>query len=238
MTEPLAIDLNADLGEGQPWDEPLLERISSANVGCGAHAGDRDAIRRTLETALARGVVIGAHPGYPDREHFGRREMDLDEGPVEDMIVSQVEGLRSLAAPLGATVRYLKPHGALYNQAQRSGPHAVGVARAAARLGLPLLGQPGSLVAAEAARLGVPYIAEGFADRAYRPDGSLVPRSEPGAVLDDPARIESQLLDLVRAGFATICLHGDNAGAIELADLVRSVLAREGVAIRPFLATA
>ncbi len=235
MTEPRWIDLNADLGEGCPWDQDLLPLITSANVGCGAHAGDADAIRRTLEGAIERGVVIGAHPGYPDRANFGRREMTLDAPTVERMIVDQVKGLEGLAGPMGAAVRYLKPHGALYNQAQRSAAHAEGVVRAASALNLPLLGQPNSHAADQAQRAGVAYFTEGFADRGYRPDGSLVPRGEPGALLEIASEIEAQLLKLAAAGFTTICLHGDNAKAVALAELARAVLTREGVLVRSFL---
>ncbi|GIW87934.1 MAG: UPF0271 protein rni3 [Isosphaeraceae bacterium] len=230
-----AIDLNADLGEGCPFDAALIERISSANVGCGAHAGDADTIRATLQLARDRAVVVGAHPGYPDREHFGRRSLPLTAQEVRRLVESQVADLRSLAAPLGVAVCYLKPHGALYNQAQSEPEIAEGVLAAAAALGLPLLALPTSLVARRAAAYGVPIVREGFADRRYRPDGLLAPRSEPGAILIDPAEIRAQLDRLLAQGHQTICLHGDHAHSVDLADLVREHLAARGVAIRPFL---
>ena len=196
-TRSRAIDLNADLGEGCGNDRALLERISSASICCGAHAGDPATIRETLRAARDRGVAVGAHPGYPDREGFGRRERSVTAAEVENLILEQVARLRTLAGEEGLTIRFLKPHGALYNQAQRDGEVARGVLAAASRLGLPLLGQPGSLLESRARGHGVRFIAEGFPDRRYRDDGSLVPRGEPGAVLHDLAEIEASVQRLV-----------------------------------------
>lgn len=236
MTEPVrAVDLNADLGEGLPWDEALLERITSANVGCGAHAGDWDSIRRTLAGAAARGVVVGAHPGYPDRASFGRIEHDMTPGAIAQMIVEQVERLADAARAEGATIRYLKPHGALYNQAQRSIGHAEGVVEAALRLSLPLLGQPKSSVEEISKSRDVRFVAEGFADRGYSADGRLIPRGRPGAMLDDPGEVRGQVLRLVDLGIQTLCLHGDEPDSVARADRLRRLLAEAGVAIRPFL---
>jgi 5-oxoprolinase (ATP-hydrolysing) subunit A len=236
VSEPgRAIDLNADLGEGCPWDEALLDRVTSASVCCGAHAGDPETIRRTLRRARARGVAVGAHPGFADRAGFGRREQEIAPEAVRRLILAQWDDLAALAAADGVILRFVKPHGALYNQAQRDDAIASGVVAAVAALGCPVLGQPGSRLEALARGAGLPFIAEGFADRRYRDDGRLVPRTEPGAVLDDPAEIEAQVLRLVAQGtVATICLHGDDPRSVELADLVRSILQGGGLSPRSF----
>ncbi len=231
-----SIDLNADLGEGCPNDRALLERVSSASVSCGAHAGDPMTIRQTLRDARDCGVVISAHPGYPDREGFGRRERVVTALEVEHLILEQVEALERLAQEVGASLHFLKPHGALYNQAQRQEPAARGVLGAARRLGFPVLAQPGSLVESLAPELGVPCILEGFPDRRYRPDGSLAPRSEPGAVLHYLNEIQAQVLRLVLEGrVATLCIHGDEPAAVANADRVRQILGRNGIAIKSFV---
>src|SRR5262245_30083611 len=173
-----SIDLNADLGEGFSSDRRLLEMVTSASVCCGGHAGSADVSLQTLRDALACGVIVGAHPGYPDPENFGRREQTLATGQLIEVIQVQVAWLIALATGIGVNIAYLKPHGAMYNQAQRQVDVASAVARAAEALRLPLLGQPGSLMEAEAQRQRTPFIAEGFPDRRYRADGSLVPRSE------------------------------------------------------------
>jgi 5-oxoprolinase (ATP-hydrolysing) subunit A len=236
-TRRRSIDLNADLGEGCGTDRALLMRISSASIGCGAHAGDPATIRDTLQAARDRNVAIGAHPGYPDREGFGRRERKVTAAEVEDLILEQAAWLRNLAGEEGLTIRFLKPHGALYNQAQRDGDVARGVLAAASRLGLPLLGQPGTLLEARARGHGVHFIAEGFPDRRYRDDGSLVPRGEPGAVLHDPAAIEASVERLVSEGrVATLCIHGDEPAAVANADRIRSILTHRAIDITNFLA--
>jgi UPF0271 protein len=232
---PPSIDLNADLGEGLPNDRALVELVTSASICCGAHAGTPLVIGQTLRDAAARGVLIGAHPGYPDREGFGRRDQKLGTSELIDLITAQIEALISLAAQEGATVRYLKPHGALYNQAQRE-PH---VARAAVEvagsLGWPLMGQPGTVLETEAREHGVIYIAEGFPDRRYRADGSLVPRSDPAAILREPREIEEQVIRLVNEGrVTTLCIHGDEPGAVANAALVRRVLTDHAVAVCSF----
>jgi UPF0271 protein len=230
-----AIDLNADLGEGCPWDDALLGRITSANVSCGAHAGDEATIRATLRGARRCGVRVGAHPGYDDREHFGRRPRDLPPMTVRDLILTQVEHLALLAHDEGIRLAYVKPHGALYNQAQHEPSLAFAVVNAMQVLGVPLVGMPSTALQREAAAKGVAFITEGFADRRYAPDGLLVPRGEPGAMLDDRDEVEEQVLRLVDAGIDTLCLHGDNPGSVALADLVRSILERQEIAIRPFI---
>ncbi|MGO9600606.1 MAG: 5-oxoprolinase subunit PxpA [Isosphaeraceae bacterium] len=231
-----SIDLNADLGEGCPSDESLLERISSASVCCGAHAGDVASIRQTMRLAALRGVVVGAHPGYPDRAHFGRRERNIRPEEVENLILEQTVTLRQLAEAVGCSIRFLKPHGALYNQAQRQDAVAEGVIAAAERLSLPLLGQPGTILERLAVSRGVRFVPEGFPDRRYRDDGLLVPREEPGAVVDDPAEIDAQVVRLVRElRVLTLCIHGDAPSAVASAEGVRQVLTRHQIAIRSFL---
>jgi UPF0271 protein len=234
-TVPGTIDLNADLGEGCPNDRPLLGLVSSASIACGAHAGDPDAIRRTLADARDLGVAIGAHPGYRDREHFGRREQSMSCDAVTTLILDQAAFLVELAAEAGVAIRFLKPHGALYNQAQKQAEIARGVVDAAAELGLPLLGQPGTLLERLVAGRGIAYIAEGFPDRRYRDDGSLVPRGEPDAILHDPAEMEAHLLRLLAGGrVATLCIHGDDPRAVDNARLVRRILEGQGMVIRSF----
>jgi UPF0271 protein len=230
------IDLNADLGEGAPHDAELLPLVTSTSVSCGAHAGDPDAIRATLALARDHGVVVGAHPGYPDRDHFGRRDREMTGRDVRRLVEDQVADLVALATPIGVRVRFLKPHGALYNQAQHSPPHAEGVVEAAAALGLPLLGQPGTRLAAEAARAGVYLVHEGFLDRRYDDAGRLVPRSDPGAVLHDDDALVAQLASLLRLRFDTLCLHGDSPRAVAHGRLARDTLAGQGVRVAPFLA--
>jgi UPF0271 protein len=235
-TRRRTIDLNADLGEACGNDRPLLERISSASISCGAHAGDPPSIRETLRAARDLNVSVGAHPGFADRQDFGRREQIISSAEVENLIVKQTDLLRHLANEEGLTVRFLKPHGALYNQAQRDGEVARGVLAAASRLGLPLLGQPGSLLESTALGHGVRFIAEGFPDRRYRDDGSLVPRSELGAVLHDLAEIQASVERLVTEGrIATLCVHGDEPAAVANADRIRSILSQLGIAITNFL---
>jgi UPF0271 protein len=227
------VDLNADLGEGFPDDEALLGRVTSASIACGAHAGDEATARRALRAARERGVVVGAHPGYDDREHFGRRDLDLPPSAVRELIATQAAWLGRLAGEEGVALRYVKPHGALYNRAQRDAAIAAAVVAAVGALGVAVVGQPGGAVAAEARRAGVPFWAEGFPERGYRADGRLVPRGEPGAVLDDPDAIAAQAIALVRRGVDTLCLHGDNPRAVALADLLRRALGDAQVAVGP-----
>ena len=227
----IAIDLNADLGEGCPWDEALLERVTSASVSCGAHAGDADGIRATLRAAKRLGVVVGAHPGFPDREGFGRRERDVTESEVFELVDMQLRVLAEIADSEGVSIGFVKPHGALYNQAQRDLRIARGIVAASS----VVLGLPGSAMASAAAERHVPFVAEGFADRGYRPDGTLVPRGEPGAILLDESAISEQVVELARSGrIQTLCLHGDDPRAVALADLVLATFKREGIAVRSF----
>jgi UPF0271 protein len=251
-----AVDLNSDLGEGfGRWslgdDEAMLGIVSSANVACGFHAGDPATIRRTVRLAVERGVAIGAHVGYRDLAGFGRRRMDVPSEELQADVAYQVGALAGLAAAEGGRVAYVKPHGALYNTAQVDDRVAEDVAAAVAAVddALLMLGLPGSAALAAASAAGLATAAEAFADRAYQADGTLVPRSAPGAVLHDPDDVALRMLRLVTEGVVeavdgsvvpvradSICVHGDSPGAVAMASRVRSVLTDAGVRVAPFVA--
>ncbi len=204
------IDLNCDLGEGCPSDAELMPLITSANVACGCHAGDPLTSLTALRLAVQHGVCLGAHPGYADREHFGRRELSLSEDEVFALCVYQVGALAALARSAGGQLRYVKPHGALYNQACRDDSLARPIIAATEQFGLALMGQTGSRLEV-LSRGRCPFLAEGFADRRYLPDGSLVPRSRPDAFVEDPDEAVRQVEWLRREkGIASLCVHGDN----------------------------
>ncbi len=253
----MRIDLNADLGEGFGiWrlteDEQLLELVSSANVACGFHAGDPSTMQRTCERAAERGVAIGAQVGYRDLAGFGRRHIDVAPDELAADVTYQLGALEAFARAAGARVRYVKPHGALYNTAADDPVQAAAVAAGVAALdpGLALLGLPGSALERAAAAAGLAFVGEGFADRAYTRTGRLVPRREAGALLTDEDAVVAQALAIAREGqvtaidgstvpvrAASVCLHGDTAGAVELARRVRTALAEAGVTIEPFTAS-
>jgi UPF0271 protein len=228
------IDLNADLGEGAGFDAELMPLVTSANVCCGLHAGGPGEIARTLGLAHKYGVAIGAHPGYADREHFGRREMKLGNQELVALCVYQLGALDTMAAALGLTVGYVKPHGALYNQACRDREVAELFVIAAAQLRLPVVGLPESEL--EAATFDrVPFFREGFADRRYRPDGSLVPRTEPDAFVTDPEEAVTQVERLIRdKGVRTVCVHGDNPDAVRFTRAVRDAILARGFTLKAF----
>jgi UPF0271 protein len=228
------IDLNCDLGEGCPNDPELLALVTSANVSCGWHAGDPGTALATLRAARDRGVHVGAHPGFADREHFGRRELVQSEEQVFRDCVYQIGALSALARAAGTAVVYLKPHGALYNMACRDDAYARPVVAVAEFFGLPLLGLPGSrMQALSAGRCR--FVAEGFADRGYRPDGSLVPRGQPGAFVHDPAEAVAQTGRLVRErGVESVCVHGDNPQALAFVRALRQALLGGGYELRAF----
>src|SRR5262245_30432856 len=191
------VDLNSDLGEGCGLDDAIMPLVTSANISCGFHAGDLDTAGRALQLAAARGVLCGAHPGYADRDHFGRREQDVTEDEVFHLCSYQIGALWGLVRALGMTLRYLKPHGALYNQACREDGFARPVIAAAELFGLPLLGLPGSRLE-ELSQGRCPFIREGFADRRYLPDGSLMPRSQAGAFIENVSEAVRQADWLIR----------------------------------------
>lgn len=230
----MEIDLNADLGEGAGFDAELMPLITSANVCCGLHAGGPGEIAKTLTLANKYGVLIGAHPSYADREHFGRREFELGNQEMVALCVYQLGAMVAMANVLGLTVRYVKPHGALYNQACRDRRIADLLVIGLAQFGLPVLGLPRSQLA-EACADRVEFVAEGFADRRYRPDGSLVPRTEPDAFVHDPAEAVKQAEWLVREkGVRSICVHGDNPQAVAFTKAVRDALLARGFQLKSF----
>jgi len=219
-----SIDLNADLGEGGSEDGMLLTLVTSANIACGGHAGSDEIMRRSIDLALAAGVKIGAHPGYEDRENFGRREMDLPLAMVTDVVAHQVE---KLAGFTDGQLHHVKPHGALYHQADRNSELAAAVVAGVKRItpDLILYAPPAGKLAAAGRAAGLTVMPEGFADRLYRPDGSLVPRTEPGAVITDIAEAVAQALKLARGGLIeTLCVHGDGAHAVEMLRAIRMAL--------------
>lgn len=237
-----SIDLNADLGEAvsAAGDEAMLTLVSSANVASGFHAGDPVTAWRTVAAASARSVVVGAHPSYRDREGFGRRALRLSPDELAADVLYQLGALQAIAAAAGTRVAYVKPHGALYNTIVRDEEQAQAVVAAvatfAAGSGLPVLGLPGSAFLRLAAEAGLRAVAEGFADRAYAEDGTLVPRSVPGAVLHDPSAVAAQAVRLARSGrVESLCVHGDTPGSVALASAVRGALTDAGLTIAPFV---
>ncbi|NHA70311.1 LamB/YcsF family protein [Phycicoccus flavus] len=259
MSEPSepapAVDLNSDVGESfGRWrlgdDEAMLGLVTSANVACGFHAGDPTTLRRCCEVAAARGVVVGAQVGYRDLAGFGRRFVDYAPGELSDDVTYQLGALAGMARVAGTRVAYVKPHGALYNTAVHDAGQAQAVVDAVRAFdpGLPVLGLPGSELLRRAAAAGLRAVPEAFADRGYRPDGTLVARSEPGALLEDPDVVAARVLRLVTDGTVTaadgtevsvaaesVCLHGDTPGAVAMAERVRAVLDDAGVAVRAFV---
>jgi UPF0271 protein len=248
------IDLNADLGEGfGVWqlgdDDAMLGIVTSANVACGFHAGDPAGLLSVCRLAAERGVRIGAQVSYRDLAGFGRRFVDATYDDLLADVVYQIGALRGLAQAAGSTVSYVKPHGALYNTIVTNRVQAAAVADAvhAVDAGLPVLGLAGSAFFDEAAERGLRTVNEAFADRAYRPDGQLVSRREPGAVLDDPDVIADRVLTMVTSGAVTacdgsevtldvesICVHGDSPGAVRIATAVRERLAANGIDLKAF----
>lgn len=224
------IDLNADLGEG-PGEETLYPLVTSANVACGGHAGDERSMRESIGLCLAHGVAVGAHPSYPDRSGFGRRSLDLSHESLADVVAVQVDALCALAAALGARVGHVKPHGALYNDAVSRAPIAAAIAEGVRRVSrdLILVGLAGAPALDLWRDQGWSVAAEGFADRGYEENGTLVPRDRPGAVLVEADLAAAQALRLARAGTCdTLCVHSDTPGAARLLGAVRSELLREG----------
>jgi 5-oxoprolinase (ATP-hydrolysing) subunit A len=248
------LDLNSDLGEGYGrWtlgdDAALLQVVTSANVACGFHAGDPATIDRTVRTAVEHGVAVGAQVSYPDLVGFGRREIDVPPADLTADVLYQLGALEAFARAAGGRVRYVKPHGALYNRIVRDPVQAAAVVEAIRRYdpALPLLTLPGSAAMAAAAEAGVAAVGEGFADRAYTADGRLVSRREPGAVLGDPERVAARALRMATEGrvetagggdvaveVRSLCVHGDTPGAVALARAVRAALEEAGVALEAF----
>ncbi len=248
------IDLNADLGEslGQ-WrmgdDEAMLDVVTSANVACGFHAGDPVTTRKTCEQAIAKGVRIGAHPSYRDLVGFGRNFMDIAPDELAADVLYQLGAIQGFARAAGAEIAYVKPHGALYNAIVSNEAQARAVVEAikAFQPGLPIMCLPGSVVLRIAAEEGLRPIAEAFCDRGYNPDGTLVSRRLPGAVLHDAQEVAERMLQLVTQGSVvaadgteielqadSLCMHGDSPGAVEMAKAVRQTLLANGVQLKAF----
>jgi UPF0271 protein len=248
------IDLNADLGESfgaytMGKDAEILAVVTSANVACGFHAGDPRIMDETVGLCVQKGVAIGAHPGYADLRGFGRREMAVDPREIEQDIVYQVGALEAFARSWGSRLTHVKPHGALYNQAAQDAAVARGVARGIARAGAHLIFvglASSSLMREAAAAEGLRFAREAFADRRYRADGTLVPRSSPGALIHDPDEAAAQAVGIARDGSVraedgsavllhaeTICLHGDTPEAVAHATAVRRALEQAGIALSP-----
>lgn len=243
-----SIDLNCDMGEGCGHDEELLDLVTSANIACGFHAGDATTMRKTVEAAFKRGVVIGAHPSYPDRQNFGRTNMELRLEEVFDIVAYQIGAMKAICEAAGATLRHVKPHGALYNQAARNSELAAAIAKAVKAMdaNLILFGLSGSKLILEGKRAGLKTASEVFGDRTYRPDGSLTPRTEANALITDVDDSLAQVLRFVteRSAIAsngeiipveadTVCLHGDGAHAVELARAIYYGLKAHGVTTAP-----
>ncbi len=244
----LSVDLNADLGEGAGHDDELLALISSANIACGVHAGDAEMMRAAMLAARKNGITIGAHPGFDDRENFGRREMKLSEEELFTLVFSQVNSFQEAGYSLGMKPRHVKPHGALYNMAARDQEMADVVARAIQAVDpkLILFAPSASALARAAESYELSIACEVFADRNYLPDGSLVPRTHPQALLHDPEEAADRVVRMLRDGKVraidgtdvdvradTICVHGDTPDAVTFALALRKCLSQEGVVIAP-----
>ena len=228
-------------------DAALMDHVTSVNIACGFHAGDPTTIRKTIETAIEKGVAIGAHPGYPDLPGFGRRNMSLSASDVFDIVLYQVAALKGICEASGGSLHHVKPHGALYNQAAKSPELSRAIADAVKAIdtGLIFYGGSGTALISEANECGLRTASEVFADRTYQPDGSLTPRSLPNALIDDPSKAMEQALQMVRLGTVTsllgqtinikadtICLHGDGAQALEFAVALRSAFAENNIDVQ------
>lgn len=245
-----SIDLNSDLGEGAGADAEVMPLITSANIACGAHAGDEATMATTVQLALERGVAIGAHPGYRDRESFGRVPLEISEAELRADLIVQIGALRAIAGSAGTVVTHVKAHGALYNRAERGDGIAQSIAAAVSEADrrLVVVAPAGSAMARAAAAAGLRLAREGFIDRAYEPDGTLRSRRLPGALITDPAAAAAQALSFLRDGGVrahdgsfvpigadTLCVHGDTPGAVAILRAVRAALVAEGIALRAFL---
>ena len=248
------MDLNSDMGESfAAWtmgdDDAMLKIVTSANIACGFHAGDPAGILDTLRLAAARGIAVGAHVGYRDLAGFGRRPMDIPARELTADVIYQVGALDGLARAAGTAVRYVKPHGALYNTIAQGGDQAMAVIAAMQAYDptLPMMALAGSPIVDLARRAGLPVIAEAFADRGYQPDGQLVSRRAAGAVLHDPDEVAQRMLRLARDGVIravngqdihvqaqSICVHGDSPDAVLMARRIRETFDAEGIPLSPF----
>jgi UPF0271 protein len=248
------IDLNCDMGEGMATDADIFPFISSANIACGAHAGDEDTMRITVERALRHGVAIGAHPSYPDRAHFGRVDLlgsILRPEDLPEMLTDELHRLQKICREFGARLHHVKPHGALYNRAAKDPGVSALIVQAVAAFDSSLLlyGLSGSETGRLADLHGLTFVSEVFADRTYQADGSLTPRTEPNALIEDPAIAVAQVIRMVRKGVVlttdtppraipltaqTVCIHGDGPHAVSFAQTIHAALQNNGIAISSF----
>ena len=241
------IDLNCDLGEGLTNDALLMPWISSANIACGYHAGDTATMQKTIALAMEHQVAIGAHPGFADKTNFGRIEMNLPLNEIFDLVTEQVWQLQQLAKQMGASLQHVKPHGALYNMSARDALLANTIAKAVYTIdqNLVLFGLSGSLSISEAEKIGLPTASEVFADRTYQSDGSLTPRSQPGAMISSTEQCLQQVLEMIQQqtvttadqqkipiNAQTVCLHGDGEQAVAFAQLIYQELENNQIKIQ------
>ncbi|MGG3735813.1 5-oxoprolinase subunit PxpA [Heyndrickxia coagulans] len=247
----LSVDLNCDMGESFGAytigrDEEILDLVTSANIACGFHAGDPAVMRKTVRMAAEKGIGIGAHPGLPDLMGFGRRNMQISPQEAHDMTIYQVGALAAFAKAEGSTVRHVKPHGALYNMAAKDPKLAEAIAEAVYDVspGLILFGLAGSELVKAGEKAGLKTASEVFADRTYQQDGSLTPRREPNALIEDRETAAKQVIRMIKEGVVTsvqgedvsvradtICIHGDGRQALAFAEFIRQSLEREGIKI-------
>ena len=230
----MKIDLNCDLGEGIGNDEAIMPYIASANIACGFHAGDEQTMRETLRLAKRFGVNAGAHPSWKDRENFGRKEMTVSPEETEKLVIEQIQILATIAKEEGMTLTHVKPHGALYNQSAKDIELATTIARAVKTISVDLIlvGLAGSRSIEAGRAAGLRVAAEGFPDRGYNADGSLMSRHLPGALIESPEEVARHALELVKTGrMDTLCLHGDHPNAAQNAKMLREVLEKNGVKV-------
>jgi 5-oxoprolinase (ATP-hydrolysing) subunit A len=247
----VSIDLNCDMGESfGAWtlgnDAALMDFVSSVNIACGFHAGDASTIRKTIETAINKGIKIGAHPSFQDLQGFGRREMKMSASEIFDIVLYQVSALKGVCEAFGGKLRHVKPHGALYNQAAKNGEVARAIAEAVKKIDKNLIfyGLSGSYLISEAEKIGLQTASEVFADRTYQPDGTLTPRSEANALIHDKKQAIAQVLEMifdqkvtatngekVALKAETICIHGDGKNALEFAKTICENLQKHNIQI-------
>jgi UPF0271 protein len=248
----MKIDLNCDMGESfGAWkmgrDAELMDFVSSVNIACGFHAGDASTIRKTVETAIEKGVSIGAHPSFPDLQGFGRREMKMPAEEIFDIVIYQVSALKGICEVFGAKLHHVKPHGALYNMAAKDAEISRKIAEAVKAIDEDLIfyGLSGSFLISEAEKIGLKTASEVFADRTYQADGSLTPRSEPNALIKDTESAIEQVLQMINTQTITatngenisikaetICIHGDGENALDFARTINQKLTESGVLIK------
>jgi 5-oxoprolinase (ATP-hydrolysing) subunit A len=250
-----SIDLNCDMGESfGAWrmgsDAELMDYVSSVNIACGFHAGDASTMRQTVQTAIEKNVAVGAHPGFPDLQRFGRREMKMSAQEIFDIVLYQVAALKGICEAAGTRLHHVKPHGALYNQAAKDANLAAAIAHAVRSIDANLIfyGLSGSFLISEAEKLGLKTASEIFADRTYRADGNLTPRSEPDAMLTESGKAVEQIIQMIETQTVTatsgekvpiradtVCLHGDGEHAVEFAKIIRAALLDKNIRINSFM---